>query len=342
MVYRYLNLSISTNMEIFFFHWSSTCGPSITRSFEPLIRELAKEHTVKEFRVPYAGANPINVLRNILFVYRHRTSKGINHITGDIHYCILGLLGVKSVLTIHDDYAIIKAPNILNRIYKWIFWIYLPIKLADRVLCITSETMLKIHKYVHTNKLQVLTQHIPDDGFVFSSHHFNTDCPLILQIGTDKQKNLESTLYALKEVKCKLRVIKKMTKQQHALAQKLKIDYSNAYNLTANQIIDEYKNADFVVFPSLYEGFGMPIIEAQAIGRVIITSNISPMNWVAGKDAILLNNPLDIYEYREVIRKVINSQNLRERTINSGLKNVKRFSLETVLRNFIELYKSIK
>lgn len=333
---------MSTNMEIFFFHWSTTCGPSITRSFDPLIKELKKEYTVKEFRVPYAGANPINVVRNILFVRKHRSSKGINHITGDIHYCILGLLGVKSVLTIHDDYAIIKAPNILNRIYKWIFWIYLPIKLADRTLCITAETMMKIQKYVRTNKLQVLTQHIPDDGFVFSPHHFNTDCPLILQIGTDKQKNLESTLYALEGINCKLRVIKKMTQQQHTLAQKLKIDYSNAYNLTANQIIDEYRNADFVVFPSLYEGFGMPIIEAQAIGRVIITSNIPPMNWVAGKDAIFLNNPLDINEYRGMIRKVIYNQNFREKTIILGLKNVKRFSLETVLKNFIELYKSIK
>ena len=328
-------------MEIFFFHWSTTCGPSITRSFDPLIKELKKEHTVKEFRVPYAGANPINVIRNILFVHKHRTSKGINHITGDIHYCILGLIGVKSVLTIHDDYAIIKAPNILNRIYKWIFWIYLPIKLADRVLCITEETMLKIQKHIHTRKLQVLTQHVPEDGFVFSSHHFNTECPLIVQIGTDKQKNLESTLYALEGIKCKLRVIQRMTRQQHVLAKKLKIDYSNAYNLTANQIIDEYKNADFVVFPSLYEGFGMPTIEAQAIGRVIITSNIPPMNWVSGRDAIFLNNPLDIDEYRKMIREVIYNQNLRERTIISGLKNVKRFSLETVVTNFVRLYKGI-
>ena len=85
----------------------------------------------------------------------------------------------------------------------------------------------------------------------------------------------------------------------------------------------------------------MPIIEAQAIGRVIITSNIPPMNWVSGRDAIFLNNPLDIDEYRKMIREVIYNQNLRERTIISGLKNVKRFSLETVVTNFVRLYKGI-
>lgn len=328
-------------MEIFFFHWSSTCGPSITRSFEPLIRELAKEHTVKEFRVPYAGANPINVLRNILFVYRHRTSKGINHITGDIHYCILGLLGVKSVLTIHDDYAIIKAPNILNRIYKWIFWIYLPIKLADKIVCITEETRLKIWKYIHYPDLQVITQHVPEGHFVYSPHDFNKECPRILQIGATFQKNLETTLYALEGLKCQLRVIKKMTNEQCLLAQKLKIDYSNAYDLSDSEILNEYKQADIVVFPSLYEGFGMPIIEAQAVGRVLVTTNKSPMNWVAGKNAILLKNPLDVAEYKEVLHKIITSPEYRGNAIRYGLENVKRFSIETVMNKYLILYRSL-
>ena len=84
---------------------------SIKRSFEPLVRELKKHHDVREFFVPYIGANPINMLRNILYVKKHRTEIGVNHIAGDIHYCILGLIGTKNVLTIHDDYAMRKSTH---------------------------------------------------------------------------------------------------------------------------------------------------------------------------------------------------------------------------------------
>lgn len=313
-------------MEIVFFHWSVKCGYSITRSFEPLIAELKKRCIVKEYRVPYAGANPINIIKNILFVYKHRTSVGINHITGDIHYCVLGLIGAKSVLTIHDDYAIIKAPNLWNKIYKWFFWIYLPVKLADRTECITDETYRKISQYVHSRKMRVFTPHALYATFHFMPHTFNKIRPHILQIGTDTQKNLETTLQTLAGMKCHLRIIGKMTSMQHRLAQNLKIDYSNLYGLTDEEIIHEYEKADIVAFPSLYEGFGMPIIEAQAIGRVVITSNRAPMNWVAGDGAALLNNPLDIYEYRSIINKLINDDNYRECLIAKGIKNVTRFN----------------
>ena len=60
------------------------------------------------------------------------------------------------------------------------------------------------------------------------------------------------------------------------------IEYSCNSNLTHRQIVDEYCKADIINFPSLFEGFGMPIIEGQAIGRVVVTSNIPPMIDIAG------------------------------------------------------------
>lgn len=324
-------------MEIVFFHWSAKCGYSIIRSFGPLIAELKKRCIVKEYRVPYAGANPINVIRNILFVYKHRTSVGINHITGDIHYCVLGLIGVKSILTIHDDYALVKAPNLWNRIYKWIFWIYLPVKFADRTDCITDETYRKINRYVHSRKMGVFTHHALYATYHFMPQIFNKVCPCILQIGTDSQKNLETTLQALVGMKCRLRVVGKMTSKQHRLAQNLKVDYTNVYGLTDEEIIHEYKDADIVVFPSLYEGFGMPIIEAQAIGRAVITSNRAPMNWVAGNETALLNNPLDVYEYRNLIGKLMSDDKYRECIIAEGLKNVTRFDVIQIVSKYMVL-----
>lgn len=328
-------------MKIVFFHWNKKCGFSILRSFIPYIEALRKVHDVEEYSVPYMGANPINLIRNIWFVYKHRTNDGINHITGDIHYCILGLIGTKSVLTVHDDYAIVKAPSAINKLYKWLFWIFLPIKLAKRVVCISEETRKKISKLVKCCDMSVITQHTIPNNYRYCPKAFSVKCPIILQIGTTEQKNLETTIRAIRDVPCKLRVIKKMTDAQKKMADHFNINWTNAYNLTDDEILDEYKEADIVVFPSLYEGFGMPIIEAQAIGRPVITSNISPMNWVAGKYAALLNNPTDEYEYRKMISRLISDEQFRNGIVTAGLENVQRFCVDKVVERYVQLYKSI-
>jgi glycosyltransferase involved in cell wall biosynthesis len=153
---------------------------------------------------------------------------------------------------------------------------------------------------------------------------------------------LTTTIKALAGINCKLIVVKKMSKNDCLLAQSLNVNYSNIYDLSDNEIINEYIKADIVVFPSLFEGFGMPIIEAQSVGRVVITSNISPMNSVAGNGALLLNNPLDVQEYRSAIIKIINDNELRNQLIRNGLENAKKYRIKEIIQRFLYLYSSMK
>ena len=313
---------------------------SIKRSFEPLVRELKKHHEVHEFFVPHIGANPINMWRNIQFVKKHRTAEGINHIAGDIHYCILGLIGTTSVLTIHDDYAMRKATHgWIGRMQKFLFWIWLPIKFATKVVCITEATEKNIAHYYDNDKLQVIAHHCMNEDFHFSPKEFNKECPVIFQCGTDVHKNLDYLIRALEGMTCKLVVLTKMTQEQCDLAKEKNIDYRNYYNLTNDEVIALYKLSDIVAFASSYEGFGMPIIEGQSTGRVVITTNKAPMNWVAGNDAaILVENPHDVQEYRSAILKAINDKDLREECIKNGLENVKRFSLKNIYSQYNQVY----
>ena len=199
-------------MEITFFHWAYGDDSSIKRSFMPLIRELRKGYVVYEYSVPYIGSNPIHVVKNILFVYRKRSGNGVNHITGDIHYCIIGLLGVKSVLTIHDDFAFTTAKKgVFDRLYKWIFWLYLPIKLANKVLCISPTTKEAIDGLVKNNKTEVFPQHSLSENYTYSEDRKMKSSSIILQVGTLPQKNLETTLKALRNSTYELHVIRKMT-----------------------------------------------------------------------------------------------------------------------------------
>lgn len=84
----------------------------------------------------------------------------------------------------------------------------------------------------------------------------------------------------------------------------------------------------------------MPIIEANAIGRVVITSNISPMTEVGGKGAIYVN-PHNIQEIKSAFVEAIHNQELRKQLVILGLENAKHFSLNKIVKEHIELYNSL-
>lgn len=330
-------------MEIVFFHkMRYSGGMSIENSFGPLIKALAKDNTIKEYNVPYRTTWPWNLFRNIVFIRKHSTKTGINHITGDIHYGILGLWHRKSVLTIHDDYFMrTSTRGPLERFYRWLFWIYLPIKKAGAVICISPTTKDCIQHYYNCKKLKVITHHC--FPILYNGHKKVMDAnkPRILNVGTTPNKNLETTLRALEGIRCKLVVLKPMTREQKELAESLGIDYVNKVDIPFEEVIKEYNECDFVVSPSLYEGLGMPIAEAQSAGKPVITTNKEPMSWVAGGAALLLDDPKDVEDYRKKINELIHNEELRENLIAKGFDNIKRFSIESVLRQYMEVYTTV-
>jgi len=85
------------------------------------------------------------------------------------------------------------------------------------------------------------------------------------------------------------------------------------------------KNADLFVLPSFYEGFGMPILEAQAAGCPVVTSNISSMPEVAGQGAILVE-PKNIEQIAQAMYKVISDDKFKKDLVVKGYENIKRFS----------------
>lgn len=92
-----------------------------------------------------------------------------------------------------------------------------------------------------------------------------------------------------------------------------------------------YKNAVCFVLPSLYEGFGLPVLEAMKYGCPVVTSNVSSLP-EAGGDAALYVNPLDTEDIRKNLESIINSSELREKLIKKGYEQVKKFSWEKTAR----------
>ncbi len=91
-----------------------------------------------------------------------------------------------------------------------------------------------------------------------------------------------------------------------------------------------YRGASFLVFPSLYEGFGLPIVEAFACGTPVITSNVTSMPEIAG-DGALLVNPYDLDEIARSMERLHNSAELRSSLVKRGFGRVAAFSWDTVV-----------
>ncbi len=108
-------------------------------------------------------------------------------------------------------------------------------------------------------------------------------------------------------------------------------------SMAGDDLIKLYNAADLVVFPSFYEAFGMPILEAMACGTPVITSNIYSMPEVAG-DAAILVDPHDPDEIANAIYNVLTNDNLRNEMIKKGLERVKGFTWERCAKETLKVY----
>jgi glycosyltransferase involved in cell wall biosynthesis len=98
-----------------------------------------------------------------------------------------------------------------------------------------------------------------------------------------------------------------------------------------------YSLADLFVFPSLYEGFGLPVLEAMACGTPVVTSAVSSLPEVAG-DAALLVDPLDTQALAEAMRRALDDTRLRSEMVQKGLEQARRFTWAVSARQLMEIY----
>ena len=99
-----------------------------------------------------------------------------------------------------------------------------------------------------------------------------------------------------------------------------------------------YESAAAFVFPSRYEGFGLPPLEAMACGAPVVTSNVSSLPEVVG-DAAVLVNPVNVFDIARGIREVLLDEELRASLISRGRQQAARFSWESTARQALEVYR---
>lgn len=305
---------------------------SIEMLFDSISKNFVKEVQLIKFTLrerKYALSDAIK-LRNL--------NADIYHITGDVHYMSLLLPRKKTILTIHDLNHYFFDLSGWRKLFFRLFWIDLPILYSKYITVISPKIADDINKFtLLKNKTKFVIYNCYSDDLVFTPKIFNFVKPNILQIGTAPHKNLIRVIEAIKNINCKLTIIGSISNDISDLLLKYKIDFESFEQVKYSFIVKKYIESDIVMFVSLREGFGVPIIEAQAVGRVVVTSNLEPMIGVAANGAAIVD-PYNIEEIKFSIEKIIMDSTFRASLCESGLTNVIKFSSLNIANEYFNLY----
>jgi glycosyltransferase involved in cell wall biosynthesis len=326
-------------MKVVYFYRSKQSGFSITRVFQTISKEVIKYADIKDVYMPSRYAMPWDLLRNGIYAFMNSNKKCINHITGEIHYLCFFLPKDRLVVTVHDIGYLYDLSGIKRKIWKFLY--VKSLKRAPKVIFITEKTKEEVLKEIslHESQVEIIGDPVSND-FLHHPKSFSSLKPVILHVGTLPRKNLGRTVEALKGISCHLRIIGKISETLVERLRVNEIDYSNAVRITDEEMIKEFQNCDIINFPSLYEGFGVPIIEGQATGRVVVTSDLSPMREVAGGGAYLVD-PYSIEGMHKAYRELIENPLLRQQIMNKGAVNVENYKAHSIAMRYREVYNEL-
>lgn len=324
-------------MEIHFFERHPTEGQiSIEKLFSVLYRQLEDQNIkFKVIKNPF----PLKQLGKAMWFFK-RNQGDVNHITGDIHWACLLLDRHKTILSIHDLVGLHQYTGLKRYLY-YLLWVYLPVKKLKYITVISDKTKNEILKYIPSaeNKIHVISNCVTVPILEHNDISLQRKLKLLV-VGTRTNKNVERILEALTGIEAEILIIGKLEVSHNTFIEQNNLHVSNFNNISDEDLAEKYYQSDILLFPSLYEGFGLPILEAQAQNCCVITSGISPMKEIAGNGALLVD-PFSVKEIRDAVLKLIHSEEKRKELIKNGKENIRKYSPEKISQQYINLYHQI-
>ncbi len=279
------------------------------------------------------------------------------------NYLVYCCRNSKRAITIHD-LTFIKYPNYVDSFVKhYEKRIKQCLKWTDLVLTVSETSKKDIVEYLGVDPQRIYVTPLASrysPGYLSdkviekleTSTDFDFSKPYLLFVSTiEPRKNITSIISAFN-----------LLKQKHKIEHHLVLigrkgwNYESIFAALENSpwsdrihhldyLSDElvalfYSKADAFIYPSYYEGFGLPVLEAMTLGTPVITSNTSSLPEVAG-DAALFVDPNDPSSLAEAILRVLSDSQLRDELISKGKERAKLYSWQNTAKETIKAYQSI-
>ena len=249
---------------------------------------------------------------------------------------------------IHELYAsMLSSKDITSSLKKK------TVSRVDHIISISENTKRDLVKLFGIDESKISVVHHGIDSSLFQNVVGNLDTsnkPYLLHVGSrDGYKNFSGLIKAVASSSLLMRDFDVITVgARFSTVEKNLISSLGFANnqvkrisyLTDMQLARFYSNAAAFIYPSLYEGFGLPPLEAMAAGCPVVCSNTSSMPEVV-RNAGVYFNPLDIEEMRNAIERVVFSEDLKNKLVKLGYENIKNFTPSKCASKTLEVYSKL-
>jgi len=264
---------------------------------------------------------------------------------------------IKKVVTIHD-LIFMRYPQYYSffdkKIHLWKF--KKSAESADKIIAISEQTKQDIITYlkVPESKIEVIYQGChqafkeqqSEDFIELTKQKYLLPKRFILNVGTiEERKNLLNIVKAVNETEIPLVVVGRKTKyftkiEQYLKKNKMEKQVHFLEGVTMDDLAAIYKLADIFVYPSFFEGFGIPVIEALFSKTVVVTSNTSCLPEAGGKDSVYIN-PANYSDIKAKIQFLWDNESERKRRADKGFEFVQKFNDQPIAAQLMHFYQKI-
>lgn len=257
-----------------------------------------------------------------------------------LNFCSTAPVFYKNKITTLHDITFIRYPKTFSFKFNLLYRILIPLilKTSKHIFTVSQFSKDEIISYYHVNekKISIIYNAVNDNFKTVKKEFLSNEKYLIAVSSIKENKNfpivLRAFLLAHKEVpNLKLYIIGDLRTNSFKGMDTMINEISKHSNIkilgrvSDSDLIKYYSNAVAFIFPSLYEGFGIPVLEAQACGCPVIAANSSSLPEVLNGSALTCS-PLSEKEFYHHIKSLLQSPQLAEELIEKGYNNVKRFS----------------
>jgi glycosyltransferase involved in cell wall biosynthesis len=265
--------------------------------------------------------------------------------------------GIPSVVTIHD-LIFMRYPEFYKPLDRKIYFkkVKYACHSADKIIAISRKTKHDIETFFHVppEKVELIYQPVAPVFFEKQNtspilEKYNLPENFILSVGTlESRKNQLALLQALysKDIKVPVVFVGKQTASYMAEMNRFiaenELDSQVKFlsNIPESDLAALYQSAILSVYISVFEGFGLPVIESMASGCPVITSSVSVLPETAG-DAAVLCNPAKVEEIAQKVAILLENENFRNEMIEKGAKRANLFHPENYAQKLISLYAEV-
>ena len=311
---------------------------------------------------PFYPAIPFNtILWSQFLSFQKKVFSEFDVIHNPGHFPIFIRSGAKNVCTIHDITALL-SPELHqpHRAISQKMSFPVIIRHADKIIADSHHTKKDLMRFFHTDDKKITVIHLgaSPDYKQMSNQEINSiktkyklNFPFILSVGNlEPRKNIPTLLKAFSICKRKMPEIKLVIVGQKGWK------YAEIFSTLTDLHLDNeviflhyiphedlpaiYNAAELFVYPSLYEGFGLPPLEAMQCGIPVITANTSSLPEIVGDGGIMVS-PYDIHGLADMMFQLLSDDNLRKENIRYGLSRAQMFSWEKCAQQTQEVYEEV-